>query len=656
MTAPSRAERSTEAEPGALSADHSALLEQQAATNQVIEAIGRPGFELQPIFETVAEHAVRLCRADAGQIFIHDTDHYRLATASGGSDEYRSLLAARAISPGQGTLVGRVGLDRRSVLVSDILADPAYEWSEAQRLGGFRSIVAIPMLSDDEVIGVISLWRREVDPFTPREIEVATTFAAQGAVAIRNANLMQQLELRTHQLAQSVEELEGLREVGEAVNSTLDLREVLSTIVTHAVQLSGTEGGSIFEFDEEDQTFRIRAAFGTSAELLDALRATRVGLDDTLVGRATSTRTSIAVTDIDEAPSDAHLAQLSRAGWRSMLAVPLVREDTILGALVVRRRTVGAFSPKVIELVETFASQSALAIQHARLFQQLELASRQLSRWNQELEQRVESQVEQIERIGRLKRFLSPAVADLIVSGGDESFLESHRREITVVFCDLRGFTSFAETVEPEDTMSVLREYHTALGELVFQYEGTLERFTGDGLMVFFNDPVACADGPARAVRMAVEMRARIVDIARGWRRQGHVLGFGVGIAQGYATLGRVGFEGRYDYAAIGTVTNLAARLCEAASDGQILVTERVLAHVERFVGVEEIEEITLKGFSRPVILHNVLSIDDSAGSRKTFPDKNRLCTRRLFRTSTTSSQRSRSRVSAAQRPMASGN
>ena len=230
------------------------------------------------------------------------------------------------------------------------------------------------------------------------------------------------------------------------------------------------------------------------------------------------------------------------------------------------------------------------------------------------MEQRVESQVGQIERIGRLKRFLSPAVADLIVSEGDESFLESHRREITVVFCDLRGFTSFAETVEPEDTMSVLREYHTALGELVFQYEGTLERFTGDGLMVFFNDPVACADGPARAVRMAVEMRERIADIALGWRRHGHVLGFGVGIAQGYATLGRVGFEGRYDYAAIGTVTNLAARLCDAASDGQILVTERVLAHVDRFVGVEEIEEVTLKGFSRPVTLHNVLSIDSATG------------------------------------------
>ena len=185
------------------------MLEQQTATNEVIRAIGRPGFELQPIFETVADHAMRLCRADAAQILIYDAGHFRLASASGGSDEYRALIAARDISPGQGTLVGRVGLDRRSVLVADILADPAYEWSEAQRLGGFRSIVAIPMLSDDEVIGVISLWRREVDPFTSREIEVAMTFAAQGAVAIRNANLMQQLELRTHELAQSVEELEG---------------------------------------------------------------------------------------------------------------------------------------------------------------------------------------------------------------------------------------------------------------------------------------------------------------------------------------------------------------------------------------------------------------------------------------------------------------
>ena len=378
VTTRSSSRAPTDARVDELSRERSELLEQQTATNEVIQAIGRSGFELQPIFETVVDHARRICRADAAHIFTHDADHFHLAAAAGGSEEYRSLIGARDIRPGRGTIVARVGLERRPVLLADVLADPDYEWTEGQRLGGFRSIVGVPMLSDGEVIGVISLWRRTVDPFTSREVDVAMTFAAQGAIAIRNANLMQQLELRTRELAHSLEELQGLHEVGEAVNSSVDLHEVLSTIVTHAVQLSGTEGGSIFEFDEDAQIFQIRAAFGTSDELLHALRATRVGLDDTLVGRAASTRTSIAVPDIDDAPRDAHLTQLRRAGWCSMLAVPLVREDSILGALVVRRRSPGAFSQQIAELVETFASQSALAIEHARLFQQLERKSREL--------------------------------------------------------------------------------------------------------------------------------------------------------------------------------------------------------------------------------------------------------------------------------------
>jgi signal transduction histidine kinase len=346
----------------------------------VLEAIGRSGFgfELEPIFETVVRHAMHLCRADAGLIFTQESDHYRLAWISGGSHEYRSELAARAIPLGRGTLVGRVGLERRPVLLPDVLADPDYEWTEAQRLGGFRSIVGVPMLSGDEVIGVISLWRHEVNPFTPREIEVATTLAAQGAIAIRNANLMQQLDLRTRELARSVEELEGLRHVGEAVSSSLDLQEVLATIIAHAVELSGTEGGSIFEFDDRAEAFEVRTAFGTSEELLAALRATRIGLRETLVGRAALTRRPVAVADIAQVPLDPHLTHLASAGWRSILAVPLVREDRILGAFVVRRRTPGEFPQATIELVETFASQSALAIQNARLFQELALKSREL--------------------------------------------------------------------------------------------------------------------------------------------------------------------------------------------------------------------------------------------------------------------------------------
>jgi class 3 adenylate cyclase len=232
-----------------------------------------------------------------------------------------------------------------------------------------------------------------------------------------------------------------------------------------------------------------------------------------------------------------------------------------------------------------------------------------LAAWNRELETRVSAQVEELERFGRLRRFLSPQVAGLVVDSGDESFLQSHRCEITSVFTDLRGFTSFAETAEPEETMAVLREYHQALGELVFAFEGTLEHFAGDGLLVFFNDPVPCPDAPERAVRMAVAMRARVTELAQSWRRRGHELGFGVGIAQGYATLGRVGFPGRYDYAAIGTVTNLAARLCSEAAAGQILVTQRVLTGAEAVATSRSVGPLALRGFSRPVDAHEILGL-----------------------------------------------
>ena len=234
----------------------------------------------------------------------------------------------------------------------------------------------------------------------------------------------------------------------------------------------------------------------------------------------------------------------------------------------------------------------------------------ELARWNHQLEQRVAEQVDELERVGRLKRFLSPQLVELVVSSGDESFLQSHRREITVVFCDLRRFTPFAETVEPEDVMAVLGGYHAALGDLVHRFEGTLERFTGDGLMVFFNDPVPCEDAPLRAVRMAVAMRSRVGHLAEGWHRQGYDLDFAVGIAQGHATLGRIGFEGRSDYAAIGSVTNLAARLCAEAAPGQILVSQRVHASVEAIVSAEPVGELTLRGFARPVRTYNVRGLD----------------------------------------------
>jgi class 3 adenylate cyclase len=224
----------------------------------------------------------------------------------------------------------------------------------------------------------------------------------------------------------------------------------------------------------------------------------------------------------------------------------------------------------------------------------------QLARWNAELERRVTAQVDEIAKMGRLRRFLPPQVAQMLISSGEDA-LGSHRREVTVVFCDLRGFTSFTETSEPEEVMSVLKEYHVCLGELITKHEGTLERFVGDGLLVVFNDPMPVPDHSVRAVRMAIEMRECIQALAQDWRRRGHELGFGIGMARGYATLGSIGFEGRSDYAAIGTVPNLASRLCDEAKPGQILVSEKVLLAVESTVDACLIGELSLKGFHRPV-------------------------------------------------------
>jgi adenylate cyclase len=240
------------------------------------------------------------------------------------------------------------------------------------------------------------------------------------------------------------------------------------------------------------------------------------------------------------------------------------------------------------------------------LHDQVQAQAADLAAWNRTLEQRVAEQLGEIERVGRLKRFLSPQVAELVVSSGDDRMLESHRRDVTVVFCDLRGFTAFSETAEPEEVMSILREYHAGLGALINNFEGTIERFDGDGVMVLFNDPLPCPDPSVRAVRMAVEMRDCIAGLTARWRKHGHELGFGIGIAYGYATLGCVGFEGRFQYSVTGTVANLAARLCDQAKSGEILIDSKVHAAVESMAELEPVGELALKGLHRPVLAFNV--------------------------------------------------
>ena len=233
----------------------------------------------------------------------------------------------------------------------------------------------------------------------------------------------------------------------------------------------------------------------------------------------------------------------------------------------------------------------------------------QISSLNAGLEEKVREQVGELERVGRLKRFLAPQLAQAIISSGDEKILENHRREVAAFFCDLRGFTSFSETAEPEDIMALLAEYHGAVGPLIRKYEGTLDRFTGDGMLVFFNDPVPCPDPAARAARLALEMRDTVAQLVPQWARRGHTLGFGIGMAQGYATLGRIGFEDRFDYTAIGAVINLAARLCGDAKDGQILVTGRLATAIEDIVEMEDLGEREVRGMSRPISVRNLVAL-----------------------------------------------
>jgi class 3 adenylate cyclase len=298
---------------------------------------------------------------------------------------------------------------------------------------------------------------------------------------------------------------------------------------------------------------------------------------------------------------------------------------------VVLRNSAGEFSENLIGLMRTFAHQSVLAMRNARLFTEVDQKGRELAtahstvqqqadqllNWNKSLEERVEKQLGEIERIRKLERFLAPQVAQLIASSdGHDSLLDSHRREVTVVFCDLRGFTAFTESTEPEEAMAVLREYHAALGELIFRYEGTLDRYAGDGVMILFNAPIEFADHTRRAVKMAVEMRDTIGLLTQKWRNRGHSLGFGLGIALGYATLGQIGFEQRLEYAAIGSVTNLASRLCDEAKANQIVVSRRVFGMVEPWVDGKPLDDLNLKGFNHPVLAVEIVRWRDEAEAR----------------------------------------
>jgi class 3 adenylate cyclase/HAMP domain-containing protein len=459
--------------------------------------------------------------------------------------------------------------------------------------------------------------------------ELANQFNGMaGQLAETYSNLETKVNERTRDLAQSINELKVLEEVGRAVASSLDLNAVLPTVAARALEITHADAVLIYGYDAGNHQFNLTEAIGIDKDAEGRHRA--IDADHSPLGEAASSGEPIAIPQLS-AISEHPLRDVAvEAGFHSVLVVPLVDQTGILGSLVVLRRNEGDFSVNLIGLMKTFAHQAVLAMRNARLFTEVDHKSRelqdandivrqqagklqeqtdQLRDWNRSLEERVETQLGEIERIRRLERFLAPQVAQLIASSdGHAGLLDSHRREVTVVFCDLRGFTAFTETTEPEEAMNVLREYHAALGELIFKYEGTLDRYAGDGVMILFNAPIQFDDHTARAVRMAVEMRDTVGGLTEKWRNRGHNLGFGIGIALGYATLGQIGFEQRLEYAAIGSVTNLASRLCDEAKANQIVVSRRVYGMVEQWVEGRPIDDLNLKGFNHPILAAEITS------------------------------------------------
>jgi class 3 adenylate cyclase len=391
-------------------------------------------------------------------------------------------------------------------------------------------------------------------------------------------------------LAKRTNDVRIIQQISSEITSTLILDEVLDIVLGAMERVLGFRHSMLLLAEPAGDTLAVAATRGYA----EPGREARVRIGDGVIGVVAKRRTPMRVGNIGAGVRymQAIHARMQAAGQasaadtpaalpglpdvQSQLALPLLVKDRLVGVLAVESAKPNAFDELDEVVLRIVGNQAATAIDNARTYQM-------------------------VEQLGRLKRFFSPHLADLIIRGGADDPMKTHRREVTVVFLDLRGFTAFAETAEPEEVMGVLREYHAEMGKLILAHEGTLERFTGDGMMIFFNDPLPVPDAGLRAARMAAEMQERVSTLTVKWRRLGYELGLGIGIAKGFATIGGIGFEGRWDYGAIGTVTNLAARLCGEAKGGEILASTRLAAELEEIAETEEVAPLTLKGFARPV-------------------------------------------------------
>jgi class 3 adenylate cyclase/putative methionine-R-sulfoxide reductase with GAF domain len=566
------------------------------------------------------ENAVGICGANFGNMFLYEDDAFRTVAMFNAPEAYANARMGAPLHPPSDSGLGRLAATKEVVQIADLRTVERYVINRdpfvvaAVELAGIRTLLAVPMLKEGRLVGAIVIYRQEVRPFSEKQIELVKNFASQVVIAIENTRLLNELRQRTADLTEALEQQTATSDVLQVISSSPgDLEPVFAAMLENAVRICDASFGNIFRW--EDDAMHLVAIHNTPRAFAEfRRRSPLISSPQSAVSRAIATKTAVHIADIAaeqgyvERSYPGYVAAVELGGVRTFLAVPMLKENELIGLFTVYRQEVRPFTDKQIELIKNFSAQAVIAIENTRLLSELREKTEDVVKLNQQLEQRVDDQVGEIERMSRLRRFLPPQVADLIVASGAEKQLESHRREITALFCDLRGFTGFTESADAEDVMALLRDYHAAIGELVIRYSGTLERYAGDGVMVIFNDPVPIENPALQAVLMALEVRDAIGALTATWSRLGHEIGFGIGIAHGFATLGTIGFEGRFDYAAIGTVSNVASRLCDEAKPGQILISPRVLMKVENAVKVEPVGEFELKGIRRPLAAYNVVA------------------------------------------------
>lgn len=585
-------------------------LDREAATREILQVINQSRDDARPVFDTILRNAIDLCGASAGALTLGakgDT-HQRMAVSRGVSQATLDVYARGEVSMNPDiSMAAKAILSGEVVHVADMADTDGYRSGVSHYTSvvddtGIRTNLFVPLMTPDGGEGTLVLFRKEVKPYTPDEIALVETFAAQAAIALENVRQFRAVETRLEREKASSDILTMISQSrdDEAPVFELILRRAADLCNAHAAALAMGRAGDTHQTMEA--SYRLDPA--TAKVYDDGL----VSMDPTLSVGAQAILSQQTIHVPDMAETDAYkkgvsvfVSVVEENGTRTNLLVPLITSDGAIGVLILFRKEVKPYTADEIALVETFAAQAVIAIENARQFRALQARTSEVQGLNASLEAKVDAQVVEIERMGRLKRFLPAAVADTVVSSGSERMLQSHRALLGVLFCDIRGFTAFCETAEPEETIEVLQTYHEEMGKLINLHGAGVDLRMGDGVMVLFNDPVPCDDPAGDAVRLAIAMRARMAELCTGWKRLGHRLGFGVGVSLGYATVGLVGFEGRFDYTASGTAINLASRLCDEAVDGEILLSTRAGIAVEDTFPVETRGELTLKGIREPI-------------------------------------------------------